>query len=433
MSDRSALRGLLSLHPDLAGTGLLWMFGACGIAVSALLTLLKFRSAYGCDVSLLSACQIGGVFSCDRVLQSEWATIFTNVPISILGTAHYAVVLGVATCILVRPLRFLAPARAILLWIGWAGLALIPPLFLYSLLAVHGLCSYCLVVYGLDLAIFLVVWWMHPEGMSAGLSALFRPGPARRGMMAVTVGLSFLALVLTQMVVYRDAAASMETKARCLRDGELPGTSLVTDAGAEETQVEVGLFVDLACPACKQEFADWWKYAEDSEGRYRLSIYHFPREGDCQPTGETAFNPGSARHHSCLAARAVECADGRRPGVGRELVKRLFRAQDGGPGPYFTRERLLEHARALGVPGAEDGSLLDCIERDPVVLGKIHEHVEFAASQGLAETPGTFFAFHDGGVVLPQLYLVKGAKTYESVEKFLFKARGEVRRSLGLD
>ncbi len=68
-----------------------------------------------------------------------------------------------------------------------------------------------------------------------------------------------------------------------------------------------------------------------------------------------------------------------------------------------------------------------------MVLARIHEHVEFATGQGLAETPGTFFAFHEGGVVLPQLYLVKGAKTYESVEKFLYKARGEVRRSLGLE
>lgn len=423
----------ISLRPDFAGTGLLWVFSLCGVVLSVLLTLLKFRSAYGCDVSLLSACQIGGVFSCDRVLQSDWATVFTNVPISVLAAAHYAVLLGVATLVLCWPQRFLAVARPIFLWLGLIGLMVVPPLFSYSWVVAHGMCSYCLVVYGINIGTFLIAWWMHPEGLRIGLSAPLRPGPTRRGMIYATVGLAFVALVLTQMVVYREEAASMQTKARCLREGVLPATELRTDLGGRQLEVEVALFVDFACPACREEFGHWWKVAAESEGRYRLSIYHFPREGDCQPPGETTMSPNSAHHHSCLAARTVECAELRRPGVGREMVKRLFQAQDGGDEPYFTRERLLGYARELGVPGAEDGSLLGCVEDDALVLTKIHEHVAFAAEQGLAETPGAFFAFYEDGAPLEQLYLVKGAKTYDSVEKFFYKARGEVRRALGLE
>ena len=277
MSDRSKVRVSRSLQPDLAGLGLLWMFGTCGVAVSALLTLLKFRSAYGCDVSLLSACQVGGVFSCNRVLQSDWATIFKDVPISVLATAQYGVLLGIATCVLAWPGRFMSVARPLLLGIGWAGLAVVPPLFSYSLLVAQELCSYCLVVYALNVAIFLVVWWMHPEGMRAGLKAWVQ-GARRGGLTSIVAGLSFVALVLTQMVIYREEARSMETKARCLRDGELPGTSIHTDAS--EPDIEVGLFIDLACSACRDEFAKWWQYAEANEGQYRLAIYHFRRGGD---------------------------------------------------------------------------------------------------------------------------------------------------------
>lgn len=429
MSDRTKQRGPRSLQPDLAGAGLLWMFGACGVAVSVLLTLLKFRSAYGCDVSLLSACQIGGVFSCNRVLQSDWATTM-GVPISVLATAHYGVLIGLATCVLAWPGRYLVAVRPLVLWIAWAGLAVVPPLFAYSLLVAQGLCSYCLVVYAINVAIFLVAWWMHPEGLGAGLWAWFR-GSARGAAPSIMAGLSFVALVLTQMVVYQDATSSIETKVHCLRDGELPDTSLHTDAS--EPQVEVALFIDLACPMCQDEFNKWWQYVAASEGSFRLALYHFPREGDCQPYGEKAFNLGSEQHHSCLAARAVECAENRRPGAGLELVKRLFAVQDNTKGPYFTRERLVAFARELAVPGAEDGSFLDCVETNSVVLSKIHEHVQFAADHGLAETPGAFFAFHDDGKVLPQLYLVKGSKSYPNVRSFLHDARAEVRRSLGLD
>ncbi len=430
MSDRSRARGIRSLKPDLPGFGALWMFGACGVAVSSLLTLLKFRSASGCDVSLLSACQIGGVFSCNRVLQSDWATMFTDVPISVLATAQYGVMLGLATCVLVWPGRFLLVARPLVLWIGCAGLAIVPPLFSYSLLATQGLCSYCVVIYMLNMAIFLVAWWMHPEGLRAGLWALF-PGAGRGKITSAMAGLSFVALVLLQMVVYREESRNMETKARCLRDGELPGTSLVLDA--KEPEVEIALFIDLACPSCEEEFSQWWQYTAASQGRYRLTIYHFPREGDCQPVSETAFNPGSARNHSCLAARAVECAEARQPGAGLELVKRLFAAQSNAEEPYFSRTNLLRFAQELKVPGAADETLLQCIMNDNEVLGTIHEHVQFASDMGLAETPGAFFTFYEDGKALPQLYLVKGSKSYKDVDKFLGKARDEVRHSLGLE
>lgn len=424
----SPRRGYLSLHPDLAGAGLLWLFGACGIAVSVLLTLLKFRSVHACDESLLSACQIGGLFSCQSVLQSEWSTVLTDVPISILATAYYAVLLGLATAVLSRPMRFLAIARPLLLALGWVGLLIVPPLFLYAVLHVQSLCSYCCVVYLLNIGIFLVVWWMNPEGPIAGLAALFAPSIRRRGSTLMFAGLSFVALVMVQTLKYRQGAAAIEAKGRCLREGELPGTGLrLVAAGVEEPEAEVALFVDLACPACKREFRKWQQHVEQRPGRYELTIYHFPREGACVPPGDTSLSGTAAAHESCRAARAVECALRRRPDLGMALVGRLFDVQDEGREPYFTRERVGAVVAELGIAAADDAAFQDCFENDAEVLRRVREHVKFAAEQGLTETPGAFFGFYDEDHNrLPKLFLTKGAKDYPDLDEFVDRARRKV-------
>lgn len=403
---------LLSVHPDLAGASLMCLLGASGIVVGVLLSLLKFMSDHNCGFSLVSACGIGGYFAgCEQVLRSGWATIL-GIPISIVATAHYAVLFGLAVFSLARPLRALEVARPLLLLIGWAGLLVVPPLALYASLSVRNLCSYCLVVYGLNVAIFLAAWWMHPEGHRAGIAVIFARRVRGRTTALLLVGLSFLALVLLQTQMYQRSAASVDIGDRCWREGELPATSLQTDA--QNPEIEIALFLDLACPHCREELAFWSQHVRASTGRYRLSIYHFPPEGDCVPPDEELFSAVAHYQQSCQAARAVECADLRRPGAGLAMVSRLFELQEGN-GPYFAREPVLRVAEELGVAGPDrDGeTFAACFTENPAVLRTIQEHVKFARDRGLSATPGVAFAIHDqDGSTLPHIPFYVGTKVY---------------------
>lgn len=423
-------------HPELTGAAILWLSSLAGSSLSAFLTVAKFRSAFRCDESLLSAC--GAWFECGRVLTSPWSTLL-GVPISTFATSYHVVLLGLATTMLVRPARYAPIVRPLILWLAWIGLAMVAWLAAYAVLVVKGLCSYCLAIYAIQGVLFLCAWLMNPGGLLNGFVALWS-NMRHRGSVLVMTALGFIAVTAVQMAVYRTGATSMKVEPRCVVQGRsLPETDLRTHSAAPE--VEVGLFIDLACPACREEFTTWISDAQASRGRYRLSVYHYAREGNCIPPNFPAQNPGSRNHHSCNAAIAVECVakfaaeDEKDPAIaprraaeaGLNMMARLFDLHDG-KGPYFSRENLFKAAAAAGRP-ADFNDPIDplhaCLD-DPSMRTRILEHARFGMSQKLMETPGAFFLFYDGHIPADRMVLVKGAKVYGDVDALMDSLRRQL-------
>ncbi len=425
-------------HPELTGAATLWLFSLTGALLSTFLTVAKFRSAYRCDESLVSAC--GSWFDCSRVLNSPWASVL-GVPISTYAASYYVVLFGLATAVLVRPARYLPIVRPVILWLAWGGLAIVAWLAAYALVVVGGLCSYCSVIYAIQLVLFLAAWLMNPGGLLAGFVALWSH-LRRRGPALLLAVLGFVALTTAQMALYHRGAASMKVEPRCVVQGRsLPETALRTESAAPE--VEVGLFVDLACPACREEFGSWMQDAEASGGRYQVSIYHYAREGNCVPANFPAQSPPSLKQHACTAAMAVECVArltteraerepdrARRARVGADaglaMMRRLFDMQ--GEAPYFTRTRVAEAAIAGGLAVTVDDRadpFMTCLD-DPQVRARIVEHARFGMNQRLMETPGAFFVFYDGHVPADRMLLVKGGKVYGDVDQLMADLRAQL-------
>ncbi len=416
---------------------MLFLFAVAGLFVSGFLTFLKFRSTYSCDVSLLSACQIGSFFSCESVLTSEWSTFPRDVPISIYGTSFYFLLMCLTWIALYRE-RYRAPVRAILVALAIAGTAICVPLSIYA--ALHGLCSYCLVLYLLNVCILLVADLSCPQGMRHTLKKIVvqTEGRRRNAAIVLTTSLLFLALTLVQIVLYLRSAQEMEAEPQCMVDrGHQPSTRLLTKN--DDPEVEIALFLDLSCPACRKEFDSWKSYVAEKESEYRLKIFHFPREGKCV-TG-SALNVSSAENMSCQAARAVECIEEVKPGfgLGMQMLDRLFPYQDVPDGPFYTLTHIAEAATALGVPADPDDNENDfiyCVNNGETITGenvmtRIRRHAAFAEEQGLTETPAALITFYNGGVALPHTLLVKGAKHYKDVHEYIRKAREEVLRKYG--
>lgn len=422
---------------------MLVLFSVVGLFISGFLTFLKFRSTYSCDISLLSACQIGSFFSCESVLTSPWSTFPRDVPISVYGTSFYFLLVCLGWISLYRA-RYRVPVRAIIVALAIAGIGVCVPLSIYA--AFLGLCSYCLVLYLLNVSILLVADLSCPNGIRHALKKIVvQPESRRRNLTIVlTTCLVFLALTLVQVVVYLRSAQEMDAEEQCVADrGRQPSTRLVTDN--DDPEVEIALFIDLSCPACRKEYENWKSYIAEKEGEYRLKIFHFPRDGLCV-TGST-FNVSSQLNGSCRAARAVECIDeiGTKRGLGMQMIDRLFPYQDVTDGdPYFTITRLAEAATALGVPAdpedstnpfvhcVMDGKTLGEPSKESVdVMARIRRHSSFAEEQGLTETPAALITFYKGGVALPDTFLVKGAKHYKNVHKYIRNAREAVLRSYG--
>ena len=155
---------------EIVACTLLCMVSVPGVLLSAFLTIVKFRSDYRCDHAMLSACSIGEWFDCNRVLDSQWSMLL-KLPISAYSTGFYMLVLVLAGAALWRP-RLLAVLRPVLLWLSWIGLLTVAWLAFYATVFVGGLCSYCVVIYGLTTAIFFATMMLHPQGLRSGLRSL---------------------------------------------------------------------------------------------------------------------------------------------------------------------------------------------------------------------------------------------------------------------
>jgi len=410
---------------EIVACTLLCMLSIPGALLSVFLTIVKFRSDYRCDHAMLSACSIGDWFDCNRVLDSQASTLL-QLPISAYSTGYYLVVLVLAGAALWRP-RLLSVLRPVLQLLGCLGLLAVVGLAAYATFLARGLCSYCVVIYGLTTAIFLATALLYPQGLRSGLRSLFVPWRQRQGGVLLLTGLAFLASVSMQMVQYRRNASQLHFDAKCvLSDGDLPETSL--RAGSDRPKAQIALFIDLACQHCRREFEFWSAFVATHPEDHVLAIYHYAREGDCLPPDARGFSNVATQNYSCLAAEAAECAELLRPdtGAGLAMIAALFAFQDRGT-PYFTELTILDAARSIGFTDVPEDShehpFNRCV-RNHETIPQIAEHARFALDQGLVTTPVTYLTFYQpNGERLPQVIRIKGAKQYGSAERTLALAR----------
>ncbi len=412
----------------ITGTAFYCIFSLLGVLVSGFLTIVKFRSAVQCDESLLSACQIGAYFDCNTVLTSPWS-IWFDFPISIYATAFYLAGLGVSVWLLRSTSEQLAASRPLLLLHAWIGVVVVLPLAWYAAFEVGSLCTFCVLIYLVNVVLLLAACLLNPRGPIGGFADLVAPAIPRRATTALTAVLIFSASLTVQMAVYMRNAINTEVEPQCIkRGGVLPNAALVRGKEAEP-EAEIALFVDFACPACRTEYTHWRQDIEAASNRYRLSLYHFPREGECL-AGGTSFNPNSVRHHACRAARALECFKKKKPDAGWAMADALFAAHDRYQGSLFSTPNLAEIAGELGLrvdTSDPDDPFIACINSDEQVLQQIHEHARFGLARGLTETPGTFFVFfHPDGRPMARIPLVKGAKQYYDIDDYIARTREKV-------
>lgn len=399
------------------------LFSAPGALMSAFLTVIKFRSEYRCDTSLLNACSSWDWFDCNSVLSSPWATPFAKLPISVYSTAFYIVLFGLGLSALGSPRRLLPVVRPMILWMAWTGTGAVTCLFCYAYLVVGSGCSYCTVIYGLTLTILLAASIMNPGGHRAGLAALFVRTASRGGVWVLAI-LAFMALISVQMVQYLRVA--QVDVANCTSEvGLLPESDVMVKA--EHPRAEIAVFIDLACEFCKKEYEMWRQFVADARpGQYRLAVYHYARNGKCVPDAYDRDDRKATANDSCLAALAVECAEREMPGAGLRMVDKLFALQ-GGNTPLFDEERVADAARAAGLKDiprdSRDGPFLQCLQdKEPAPF--VREHGRFCIDQGIVSTPVTYLTFYeDDGSPLPLVIHLLGNKDYRNIDRLLEAAR----------
>lgn len=152
-------------------------------------------------------------------------------------------------------------------------------------------------------------------------------------------------------------------------------------SGALRPEWTIALFVDFdpAAPESRQAFSQATRAVSQGvlHGPAELRLLHAPA-GGCPAAERTTLR--------CTAARAVECAEGLRPGAGVRLAGAVFDLQWESE-ELRGSEQVMQAARNLEVDAAK---LRRCVAEDAAAEARVREHAAFATAHGLARSPGGY-------------------------------------------
>lgn len=376
---------------------------------SVYLSLLKFRATYLCDPLIRNTCGE----SCDLVLVDSHSLLF-GLPLTVYATGFYFVLLLIAFAVAGWPRYFVPATRVLLSLLASAGLLVALGLAAYARLSLGTVCHFCAVLYLANLGIYFAARLIHPPGLVRTLFVRPRRPALLTAFVWWSAGGAMLALTIGQGRVYEHHAAV------AVRDGEvscsevapeLPGSTLKVPSEGPPG-VLVALFVDFACPHCRDEFTSWRDLQAENREFMQLEVFHFPQDREC---GHKADNFASRTHMSCRAARAAECMSGSASAV--ELVERLFALQDESS-PYFSEDGLARLGRELSA-----ADLTACIV-SPEIDRRVREHVTYALDTDLRGPPAALiFPMLEGRPSGPGRLVRGGGHDREALRRLIESAR----------
>lgn len=397
----------------------LLLFSAPALLFGVFLTHLKLRAEHRCDGLLQNVCGSG----CSAALGDAWSTIL-GVPLSAYATAFYAVLLINALFVGVWPQTFALPARFPLLVFGVMGAAVAVALGLHLALDLGTWCELCALLYLANLGVLLGAWLNSPEGLVRGLARGWRRVELVGATILVVSAALFVALVLVQRRLFDEAVADAArsraqfTSLTCSEEQirALPPTSLRL-ASAGDPEVVAAVFIDLACPHCREEVGFWRTYQAERADFLQVEFFHFSADPACGPLD----SPALQKNQSCNAALALECMNELAPGRELDNLERLFALQDG-PEPFFALDRLAGLERELGVPG-----LIACMETG-APLSRVGRHIAFGVQSRLTAPPSTLLVPYAAGRPRGQALAFRGGgKSIAFVDNAVAEARARSR------
>jgi protein-disulfide isomerase len=384
------------------------LFGAAFLALmgtlnGAYLTILHLKSVWG-NANSDGLCHALSKTGCEIAL-SESGLLF-GVPIAMIGVAGSVAMFFLAGLALLESDRShsktLIPAHA--LWFLALGGVLASIAMAFVSLIDGRVCPFCVIWYGISIALFLASWaavnGSFLTALSRGVrSVLGWQGLCAMGLFVVILGgLGAKYTLDTQNAEIRKSSLYEKQKEQVLEElgkktsievPEMPGVPSIR-SGKGTPHLRIVEFSDLECPFCRRLSDHLETFMEESEVPIVLEFVHFPLNRDCNP-----YMKSRLHESACDAARASICAH--KEDQFWPYIALAFQHQSD-----LEVEDLVEYATTLGM---DEEAFLTCLDSEET-QERLLENIESAAALGVRSTP----------TMLINGYKVSGALTPEILQ-----------------
>lgn len=352
------------------------LLAAAGIWVSQLLVDVHIAAVHtGAGDS--GICAASSAFSCAEVANS-WLSHIGGLPIASLGMAFYVVVL-----ILVGVRRF-APEKLpgipdVLFFSALLGLAYSVFLAIGGKIVVGKWCPKCMLLYAVNLGLFITAWIALPDGPKAAFGRTFKVF----GTKAFWVAALLLALATagTQALYVTQARAAIANYQKMQEKlGLAPPVHKEVDVGSApgrgdaSAPVVIVEFSDFECPFCGRLARGLADAAKANPQAFRYYFKHYPMDDACNPEITRKFH-----EDACQAAKAAVCAQDQ--GRFWELHDLMFANRT-----RLKPKDLLGYAAQIGVDVERFAACVD----DPETVKRVQADIAQGKALGVGGTP-TFF------------------------------------------
>ncbi len=288
-------------------TILLFVLSAMMIGFSIYLTGHYFQLKFPTGLESGSLCNLNSFFNCDKTTLSAVSNV-VGVPISIFG-----IIIGglVMLGIFIKNENFEKTVYFTLM-VNMLGCV---ALFLYSLIALGGLCPFCTLYY----IVSGVTLWLFYKRSDAWMPHF----PMLAGFAIIVIIAGFM----TKMNVDKKTA-NMNAVANDLikQYYALPNLGAPTPASefkiatAENAPIQMQIFSDFECPACKALSEMMPQLLLRYGGKINIQYFFYPLDHNCNPSMERPLH-----QQACRAAYFTTCMPAEKFGV---LHDEIFHNQE---------------------------------------------------------------------------------------------------------
>ncbi|MBT7608188.1 MAG: thioredoxin domain-containing protein [Bacteriovoracaceae bacterium] len=300
-----------SIHNASFNSHALLVFSAlCMIGTSLYLTSHYFNTYYTVGFSGSGLCELNSFFSCDKVTNSGASNLF-GVPISLFGILNGILILS----------GYIFTSReteksitSIILLNG----VLCGTLFLYSLIALGGLCPFCAMYYAVSI-LALFVYYKNSTFEKPDIKSFLIIGLFFLTSSGVMYGFVQSKEQQQQDIANKESVAGQQMVEQYkgldnlgTPEPESPFSLVRATKNFSDSPIQLVIFSDFQCPACKMLAAVAHEVIKKYEGKVSVQYFFYPLDHTCNPEMQRPLHPlacQAAYLASCLPQKFVSVHD----------------------------------------------------------------------------------------------------------------------------